>query len=209
MRVAVELAGKTPILMNRRWGRVPGGDDHEQARKRLFVDGDGSYWLLPAVPVMAISLARLARRWGRDARLPSNQAKCWPFKMNEATSWPSLRVVGRCEFDSPTPWTPFVQERRGGGMKQRLSFPCFKGWSVSFTLDFRVDHYNPRHIRLLLEEAGRTCGLYQFVNDVGEGWGRFDVASWEPKVAAWEAADLRKTPSERPRNSRSRKGIKS
>lgn len=57
--------------------------------------------------------------------------------------------------------------------------PRLDEWSTAFTLDVDGDMFSEKLVRLLVDDAGKKCGLGDYRPNRKGPFGKFVVTSWE------------------------------
>jgi hypothetical protein len=57
--------------------------------------------------------------------------------------------------------------------------PRLDKWTLSFTLDIDESMFDPKFVRLLVDDAGKKCGLGDYRPNRKGPFGKFVVTSWE------------------------------
>jgi hypothetical protein len=192
-RVRVWIDGVTPLMQDRftgeprgrlrRNGPEPGHDEAEKralAERACYREPEGGLYL-PGAALLA-----MLRDAGRAHYLPGTchtTADAVPLAVVVLSDMIPLFAAGHVArlADFAVDARSVVDPRSG---KRSMRYrPRLDTWSACIDLGIHVDVLAESLAFSLLVEGGRRVGLGAFRPVCGGSYGRFDVASWEPRPA--------------------------
>ena len=195
MRVKVEIAGVTGLLMNRFGedaeaavgsGTRPTfsgdkGTPRDQASKKAYADQDGQLYIPGANIFASIINAGIFHKVGKKQLTTAKTSLIPAGCIVEDLICPL--GTDKWEVDSRSVVNPSTSGRM---MCHR---PRLDQWSLSFTLNIDTTVFDPKLIRAVVDDAGKKIGLGDFRPQRKGPFGRFVVTKWqEIKETAAEAA---------------------
>jgi hypothetical protein len=186
LEINIELAGTTPLLMNRfhdeaQMAASSGtraatlgekGTPREQAEKKLYLDADGAI-CIPQPNLMRCIIDGGAFFKAGRSKVTTQQSSLVPACLD--IGGVTLPLI------SPEPWqvdTRAVRIPSTGG-RILCHRPIFHEWAVAFVADLDEDIMTTRLLREIVDAAGKRIGLGDFRPARKGPYGKFSVTRWE------------------------------
>lgn len=184
MKIKVVIRGIVPILFNRfgeenevklSSGSRPAqsgdrGTPREQAEKKLYSDTEGNLYLPSSMLFAAIVDAGKFHKIGRN-KVTTQKSSLVPAGLSideMITTFDNKEW----EVDSRSVVIPAT------GGRIMCHRPRLDKWNLSFTLDIDTTMFDPRFVRILIDDAGKKCGLGDYRPNRKGPFGKFVVVSW-------------------------------
>lgn len=194
MKVAVTIAGLTPLLMNRftetaevsvSGGTSPvlrgdKGTPREQAERKRYADGQGNLFIPSANIYACIIEAGKFHKAGKS-KITTNKTSLIPagIMISEIV----CPLIGSAwEVDSRSVVIPAT------GGRIMCHRPRVDTWSTKFTLEIDERMFSPNLVRAIVDDAGSKIGLGDYRPARKGPFGRFVVNAWEVVEASLAAA---------------------
>lgn len=185
MKIQVTIQGTTPLLMNRFTGEneikvssgmsgVHVGDKgtpREQAEKKLYADEKGNLHI-PGPNIFACLInAGKFHKIGKS-KVTTQKSSLIPAGISVDEITISLNTK-TWEVDSRSVVIPST------GGRIMCYRPRLDEWQLTFNMEIDKDMFTPKFVRLLVDDAGKKCGLGDYRPDRKGPFGKFVVSSWK------------------------------
>lgn len=194
MRVSVTIEGLTPLLMNRfvEKGEIGGsggtspamigskGTPREQAEPKAYRDADSGILYIPGTNVYAAIIAAGKFHKSGKSKLTTQKTSLIPAGVLVEDLVCSLGTKD-FEVDSRSVVIPST------GGRIMCHRPRLDSWQLTFHLDIDTSVFDPKLVRLVIDDAGRKIGLGDYRPERKGPFGRFVVKAWavaDEKIAA-------------------------
>lgn len=185
MHIAVTIEGITPLLMNRFHEdaevavssgtrtsiRGARGTPREQAEAKAYKDGDGNLFI-PGANIFACLVAAGSFHKSGRVKITTQKSSLIPAGLSVIELVCPMNTKD-WECDSRSVVIPST------GGRVMCHRPRLDKWKTTFTLDVDTDMFDPKFIRLLVDDAGKKIGLGDYRPARKGPFGRFMVSSWE------------------------------
>jgi hypothetical protein len=185
MQIKVTISGITALLMNRfsekaeisvssgiRLSVRSNGDTpREIAKDKLYASEDGDLFI-PATNIFAAIIAAGSFHKAGKSKLTTQKTSLIPAGVSILELVCSLNTKD-WEVDSRSVVIPST------GGRIMCHRPRLDEWSTTFTLDVDSDMFSEKLVRLLVDDAGKKCGLGDYRPNRKGPFGRFVVTAWE------------------------------
>lgn len=184
-RVAVEITGKTPIILNRFTDEAASNESRssiqdesktpiEQCEKALYRSGGDADGVL-GIP--GPNLFRCIIDAGTYFKV--GKSKVTTMKTSMIPAFVAIEEIF-LPFQDGAEWKvdsrPIRNPSTGGRMIRHR--PCFDEWALSFTLETDEEYISLRLLRDIVDAAGKRIGLGDFRPACKGPYGRFLVTKW-------------------------------
>ena len=185
MRIKTTIQGIAPILFNRfgeenevklSSGSSPvqtgdRGTPREQAQKRLYSDTKGNlYFPGPNIFACLVDAGKF-HKIGRN-KVTTQKSSLVPAGISIEELVIPFNTQ-EWEVDSRSVVIPAT------GGRVMCYRPRLDEWKLSFTLDIDETMFDPKFVRLLIDDAGKKCGLGDYRPNRKGPFGKFIVVNWE------------------------------
>lgn len=188
MEITVRIEGVTPLLMNRfseenevavssgTRASIKGmrGTPREQATAKAYSDKDGMLYI-PGPNIFACLVAAGAFHKIGKQKVTTQKSSLIPAGVAVVELVCSLNTKA-WEVDSRSVVIPST------GGRIMCHRPRVDKWGVEFTLDLDEAMFDPKFVRILVDDAGKKVGIGDYRPQRKGPFGRFVVSSWRQTV---------------------------
>lgn len=185
MHIKVTISGTTALLMNRfsekaevsvssgiRLSIRSNGDTpREIAADKLYANAEGELFI-PATNIFAAIIAAGAFHKAGKSKITTQKTSLIPAGITILDLICPLNTK-HWEVDSRSVVIPAT------GGRVMCHRPRLDEWATSFTLDVDGEMFAEKLVRLLVDDAGKKCGLGDYRPNRKGPFGKFVVTSWE------------------------------
>lgn len=184
MRIEVTISGVTPLLMNRfseksevsvssgmrLTVRNNGQTPRELAKDKLYANESGDLFI-PGTNIFAAVIAAGAFHKVGKSKLTTLKTSLIPAGVAILDLVCPLDTK-EWEVDSRSVVIPAT------GGRVMCHRPRLDEWSTTFTLDVDSDMFGEKLVRVLVDDAGKKCGIGDYRPNRKGPFGKFVVSSW-------------------------------
>lgn len=185
MQIKITISGVTPLLMNRfsensevavssgmRLSvRSNGQTPRETAAQKLYASNDGELFIPGTNIFAAIIAAGIYHKVGKS-KLTTQKTSLIPAGVGIMDLVCSLGTK-EWEVDSRSVVIPST------GGRIMCHRPRLDKWTTTFNLEIDKDMFSEKLVRVLVDDAGKKCGLGDYRPNRKGPFGKFVVTSWE------------------------------